>query len=331
MNKRFRRRFLPAGPAAAGLMLLLPFVLYAPEFVGGPSVRVNPNNSVEFKWRTDVSWYGAVTVFTNADGSGQVAARRSEDVGGIPLKSTDHVVTIPVLTPLTADTGYFFRITATDPTNSDPPFSTPVPLPPFFTGAQAIGDVFVDPDFDRAVLSWPANVIGFGRVEYGISSLDNSVQDTLNVTDHSIELTGLAPGTTYQFRVSNVHAIDQDRLAEKTGLFTTQGANSDTKLREGLARPREIRPGQQSTLSVLVAMNGNWPVSGAPVRFEVLPDGPGNKGSATINGGASADVFTDSSGKATVMLTGVAQGLVRVRASSPGAVNSLDITVVVLP
>jgi hypothetical protein len=65
-------------------------------------------------------------------------------------------------------------------------------------------------------------VIGFGRVGYGTASPgEQAVDDTLNVEDHSIELTGLAPGTTYQFRVSNRHAIDSGTLVEKSGSFTT--------------------------------------------------------------------------------------------------------------
>ena len=58
---------------------------------------------------------------------------------------------------------------------------------------------------NRARIQWDANVIGTGRVEYGINSPDElSVGDQENVTAHSIELAGLTPGTTYQFRVSTV-------------------------------------------------------------------------------------------------------------------------------
>jgi hypothetical protein len=82
--------------------------------------------------------------------------------------------------------------------------------------------VFVDAGVDRARIFWDANVIGIGRVNYGTTSPDElSLQDQENVTSHSIELTGLAPGTTYQFRVSNRHAFDGDSLAAKTGSFTT--------------------------------------------------------------------------------------------------------------
>src|SRR5207249_2432307 len=72
------------------------------------------------------------------------------------------------------------------------------------------------------IIIWDANVIGVGHVDYGIASPDEfSVEDLVNGTSHNIQLTGLAPGTTYQFRVSNRHAIDGDRLAEKTSFFTT--------------------------------------------------------------------------------------------------------------
>ena len=89
---------------------------------------------------------------------------------------------------------------------------------------QSIGDVVVDVGADSAVISWDANVIGFGRVTYGQTSPDElgPVDDQENTLEHSLELTGLLPNTTYQYRVSNRHAIDGDSLAETTGSFTTQ-------------------------------------------------------------------------------------------------------------
>ena len=46
--------------------------------------------------------------------------------------------------------------------------------------------------------------------------------DSLNITDHAIELTGLLPETTYVFRVSNLHAIDGDALVSRPGLRSTE-------------------------------------------------------------------------------------------------------------
>jgi hypothetical protein len=184
---------------------------------------VIPNDRVEFKWRADVSWKAFVEVFNNPDATGTPVAKvESLDAGGGPVIGPDHLVKLSV-SLLQPDTGFFFRITMTDPTGTSPlPLVTQTPLPPFFTGAQTIGNVFVDAGVDRARILWDANVIGIGRVDYGIASPDElSVTDQQNVTSHSIELTSLAPGTTYQYRVCNRHAIDGDCLAAKTGSFTT--------------------------------------------------------------------------------------------------------------
>jgi hypothetical protein len=103
------------------------------------------------------------------------------------------------------DTPYFFRVTHHDPNGGVPDESTPPPLPPVFTGEQAVGDVFTDVDVDSAVLSWTANVIGFGRADYGIASPDeHSATDQDNITDHAIVLSGLSAATTYQFRKATI-------------------------------------------------------------------------------------------------------------------------------
>jgi len=83
---------------------------------------------------------------------------------------------------------------------------------PFFTGAQAIGDVSVYPLASGATIIWDANVTGIGHLDYGIASPDEFlVEDLVNGTSHNIQLFGLAPGTTYQFRVSNRHAAHHGR------------------------------------------------------------------------------------------------------------------------
>ncbi len=99
---------------------------------------------------------------------------------------------------------------------------TPTPLPSFFTGAQSLSNAQVAPGTTSADISWQGNVIGYGKVEYGTStSYDHTSADTANTTGHSFTLTGLDPGTTYYYRLSNVHAIDGDSLASITGNFLT--------------------------------------------------------------------------------------------------------------
>lgn len=219
-------RLLAVAAASLAIVVLFPSAAWAPFFMPSPSVRVTPNVSVEFEWMTDVSWFGEVAVYDNPDGTGSpLTGVRDNDVIQNPVASNHHTVVIDLVrSPLAPDTGYFFQVTSTDPTGNDPSFSSPTPLPPFFTGAQTIGAVGVEPGTDSAVVSWDANVIGLGRVEILSPAGLGPFDDTNNTTDHSIQLTGLQPATTYEFRVSNRHAVDGDALAHQTGMFTTQSA-----------------------------------------------------------------------------------------------------------
>ena len=99
---------------------------------------MTPNVQVEFRWITDVAWFGKVEVFDNPYGTGApIVTRQSVDVSGEAVAATQQDIMLPVGPALTADTGYFFRVTATDPTGNNPDLVTPTPLPSFFTGAHA--------------------------------------------------------------------------------------------------------------------------------------------------------------------------------------------------
>jgi hypothetical protein len=308
---------------STSLLLLLQGKAWAPDFQNDPAVRVVPNTSVQFKWVYDVAWLGKVEVFDNADGTGTPRLVREDiDQAGNPVISMDHEILVDVVAPLAVDTGYFFRVTMTDSTKSLPPQMTPPPLPPFFTGVQAIRNLTVEPGFDRVLISWSANVIGFGRVTRDQAG---PIQDASNATDHAIELTGLSPGTTYGFEVSNVHALDAGVLASMPGSFTTRANVKDARLLQPRAKPHAIDSGATSVLSVM-AVQQSAPLPGIPVTFEVLPDSPG---SATIDGGPSATVQTDATGRAAAVLTGISAGLVRVKASSPAFADSIGIAVAV--
>jgi hypothetical protein len=122
---RYGIRNLLAGLAGVGVILLLATKAWAPQYTGGPSVRVNPNVSVEFKWITEVSWLGVVRVFNNPDGLGTpLVGVPATDAFGNPLIKSLQDVTVNVVTPLTANTGYFFQITATDPNLLNPDLVT---------------------------------------------------------------------------------------------------------------------------------------------------------------------------------------------------------------
>ncbi len=142
-------------------------------FTGGPSVRVSPNTKIEIRWIADFVGDGRVEIFTNANGGTPV------DVNTTPSSNTEHRVEFTVGGVIQADTTYFFKVTHSDPTGIRGDLTNePAPFPLFFTGAQTIGNVFVDAGVDRARILWDANVIGIGHLDYGIVSPDElSVED----------------------------------------------------------------------------------------------------------------------------------------------------------
>lgn len=213
--------------AAAAVGLLLPAVAWAgfnppgdPFGSGGPAVRVVDDDidRVEIRWIASFGGDGKVEVFDNPDGTGTPI-----DTKVSVAPANDHTISFNVGGVIKADTTYYFKVTHSDPNGNLPDLTNePAPFPPFFTGAQAIGPVSVVPSTNRAEISWDANVIGSGRVEYGpTTAYGQTGDDAQNVTDHSITLTGLQPATTHYFRVCNRHTIDGDCLAEQTGSFTT--------------------------------------------------------------------------------------------------------------
>ncbi len=92
-----------------------------------------------------------------------------------------------------------------------------LPITQFF-----IGDVTATPEIDSAFISWITQAPASSQVLYGttpsyggLSSLDSTLR-----TNHTVLLTGLAPGTTYSFEVISVAGVNQ---LSATGTFVTGG------------------------------------------------------------------------------------------------------------
>lgn len=293
-------------------------------FTGGPSVRVSPNAKIEIRWIADFVGTALVELFNNPDATGTpVDSNTSSTLGN------DHTIAFNVGGLVAANTKYYVRVTHRDPNGALPDLVNATPLPPVFTGAQAISDLHTAPEITTAQIAWDANVIGTGAVMYGTTALDQGpIADAFNIPNHAITISGLTADTAYQFKVMNKHAIDGGSLAEATGSFRTQVAattSTQSVLVQPHAEPRVIAPGAVSTLSVRAQDQGN-PVAGVQLTFDVVST---SQGGGTLGGGTTAQATTDANGIASVQLTATARGNVHVRVSGSTARNALEITVVV--
>ena len=115
------------------------------------------------------------------------------------------------LTGLTRGTTYHFRLNSTDPSgnatsSSDYTFTTQADLtPPVITFDSNSG---ITKRLEHAVeISWSTNEIAASSIEYGTSTSYGLRADNSNFNiDHIFDLSSLAKGTLYHFRLSNVDA-----------------------------------------------------------------------------------------------------------------------------
>src|SRR5262249_1622667 len=72
-------------------------------------------------WTQKFNWPLASAAVDNPYGTGApIVTRQSVDPSGEAVAATQQDIKVPVGPALRADTGYFFRVTATDPTGNNP-------------------------------------------------------------------------------------------------------------------------------------------------------------------------------------------------------------------
>lgn len=79
-----------------------------------------------------------------------------------------------------------------------------------------------------ARVTWTTNEASTSRVEYGLTTSygSSTTLDATLVTAHSVALTGLAPNTTYNYRVHSIDAAGNERIGSNATFTTT--ATQDT-------------------------------------------------------------------------------------------------------
>lgn len=170
-----------------------------------------------------------ITWTTNENATGQIEYGTTTSYGNTTtLNSTlgiSHSVTI---TGLTASTVYHFRVDSKDASNnlaqsSDVTFTTAAT--PDTTPPQISGITSSSITSSGATIQWTTDEVATSQVDYGTTSLygNSTALDTTLLTNHSVSLTGLAPLTTYHFRIDSKDAANN--LAQSTDVtFTTIAA-----------------------------------------------------------------------------------------------------------
>lgn len=106
---------------------------------------------------------------------------------------------------LTQSTTYYYKLKAIDNAGSASDYSSTVSAKPegrYNSPPPAGGTPSATPGSTTALIAWTTTRTAYGSVEYGESTTyGNAGAGSTLTTNHSIKITGLAPGKTYHYRV----------------------------------------------------------------------------------------------------------------------------------
>jgi hypothetical protein len=195
-------------------------------FVPGPDVTAPAVTSVQ---ATAGSTSATVTWTTSEPADGQVEYGLSSSYGSqsslVTAQTLGHSI---VLNGLTPSTTYHFRVRSRDAagnlaTSTNATFMT---LPPDST-PPTLSDVRTSLlTQSSARVSWVSSEPADTQVEYGVTTAygTTSALDSTALTGHAVQLSGLAAGTSYFYRVRSRDAAGN--LATATGSFATPAAGA---------------------------------------------------------------------------------------------------------
>ncbi len=146
--------------------------------------------------------------------------------------TTNHSQTLTGLSPSTT---YYYRVISSDASSNQAVSSTKS----FTTAAQAdttppvISNIGVSSVTSSTVtISWVTNEPSTSQVDYGLTTSYgySTTLDSTLATVHSVTITGLASGTTYDFRVRSSDASSNEAVSSNNTFTTSNTAPSVTSL-----------------------------------------------------------------------------------------------------
>jgi hypothetical protein len=136
--------------------------------------------------------------------------------GGAPVSWTKRTVKGVEYAVFAADAGAYQAVYAND------------------TNAPAINTINATADNEgHATISWKTDEPSTSLVQYGrTSALGYEQEDTAEVSTHKVELTGLAPGATYSFKVSSTDSAGNTATSSVSTFNTPAGSIVDSRTSE---------------------------------------------------------------------------------------------------
>jgi len=181
----------------------------APPVISNVSVSNVTSSTASISWTTDQPSSSQVDYGTTTNYGSSTPLN--------PTLVTSHSASLTALTPSTT---YHFIVLSQDsnPTvsaSSDATFTTLIDAPPVISGVSS------SPSSSSMVVSWTTDKPATSQVNYGTSTsygLSTPLDSTL-VTSHSVTMSGLAPSTTYDFRLDSTDSLGT--LAQSGNLTAT--------------------------------------------------------------------------------------------------------------
>lgn len=196
----------------------------APFVTSGPTVFNLTDSTAFFSWDTNEPATTELTVLDFNTG----APVATETVPGF---RTSHSVAIDSLTP---DTTYQYAISLTDEAGNGPEISLIGTFStldvtdtndPYITAGPIVQSV----SDDSATIFWTTNEPADSSIDFGLAdgALSSNATDSRLVREHSVTLTGLTPGTEYDYQVSSTDSAGNGPASSSIRSFFTN-ASPDT-------------------------------------------------------------------------------------------------------
>lgn len=154
------------------------------------------------RWQLTVNW--DEPSITTVDFNGYIVERSTDGVNFTEVASTAKTTTGYLDTGLLNVVTYSYRVLAKDNTGNKSAASTVVskiPTGKYTTPPNLVGNPKITIQATKALVTWTTDRSADSFVQVGTSTSYGMTQGQLDsTTDHSVNLSGLVPGTTYHYR-----------------------------------------------------------------------------------------------------------------------------------